>query len=284
MSGLRLARGLQSSRPVEGQPAMNSRCERLRAASAAVAGAYASRLPSWAPAAPWRRQRAPEVSAHIGRRLPSEPEREPAWQGTPDVSTHVGSFLPWAIRQAWAAVLPPGETSAIPDAQPFSLTGKCSHRALAAMGRRNGGLPAGSRPREHTRRASAANRDGNGTRLAGTRPRGCPPRAVRCQGRIAIPSYESFTCGHRGRMATVRSALPDEQGEQRLPCQGRGVAHVSRRVARLSPKVARFDSSVARDDVLSSPPSPYPSRRQAMLVSSLVYVLPLEGRHAARED
>ena len=146
-----------------------------------------------------------------------------------------------------------GRRPTAPMPRPFSPRGRCSHRALAAMGRRNGGLPAGSHPREHTRRASAANRDGNGTRLAGTRPRGCPPRAVRCQGRAAIPSYESFTCGQRGCMATVRSALPGEQGEQGPLCQGRGVAHVSRHVALLSPKVARFDSSVARDDVLSSP-------------------------------
>jgi hypothetical protein len=104
MSGLRLARGLQSSCPVEGQPAMDSRCKLLSGAFAAMVAPMRRVSPAGLPSAPQRWQRATEVSAHIGRRLPSGPVRRPAWRGTSEVSAHIGSSLPWTSRQSRPSV------------------------------------------------------------------------------------------------------------------------------------------------------------------------------------
>ena len=227
---------------------MNSRCERLRGASAAVAGAYASRLPSWAPVGP----------ATMAKSSRSECSyREAA-----------------AIRSCKEARLA------------GNFRSECSHRELAAMGQ-----PAVT-PRPSPNwgdvcqpRCPALLPNGK-VLTSGSGRHGSPERrAIRCQGRIAAYSSVSRLSANNVAVWLPCGVLCQTSRKIRdPPCQGRGVAHVSRRVARLSPKVARFESSVARDGVLSSPPSPYPSRRQAMLASSLVYVLPLGGRHAARED
>lgn len=188
MSGLWLARGLQSSCPVEGQPAMNSRCERLRGASAAVAGAYASRLPSRAPVDP-------ATMAQSSRRECSH--REAA-----------------AIRTRREARLA------------GNSRGECSLRELAAMSQ-----PAVTpRPSPNWGDVRQPRCPGPSPLEGGAHIGLWPPWATGARGRSLpradrrILFCESFICEQRGRMATVRSALPDEQEDQRpsLPGQRGG--------------------------------------------------------------
>lgn len=178
MSGLRLARGLQSSCPVEGQPAMDSRCERLRGASAAVVAPMRRVSPVGFPSTPQRWHRAPGVSAHIGRRLPSGPVGRPAWRGTSEVSAHIGSSLPWTSRQSRPSVSQLVIRPSAPTPGPSPL---------------EGGAHIGLWP----------------PWVTGTKGHLLP----RVDRRLLF--CESFICEQRGRMATVRSALPDEQEDQR---------------------------------------------------------------------
>lgn len=135
--------------------------------------------------AQWRET--PDVSTHTGKQLPSRPGERPTWQETPVVSTHIGLPLPWVMRRFATEGLPTGKSRQGPIPKPLPLTGRCSHRALAAIGRRDNGT-VGRPPRECPHVALGVVRDCQYSAFLGSLPEGrtesgrmwlgTPPRAA----------------------------------------------------------------------------------------------------------
>lgn len=118
---------------------------------------------------PWRE--APDVSTYTGKQLPSRPGERPTWQETPVVSTHIGLPLSWVMRRFATEGLPTGKSRQGPIPRSLPLTGRCSHRALAAIGRRDNGT-VGRPPRERPHVALGVVRDCQYSAFLGSLPEG----------------------------------------------------------------------------------------------------------------
>lgn len=84
-------------------------------------------------------QLSPDMSAHRGSLLPSVPGTGAVWQQMPDMSTHIGSLLTLSGWQESSPTPHLGKRRVRLASSGNHLTGKYSHRTLAAIGGRRAG-------------------------------------------------------------------------------------------------------------------------------------------------